>query len=53
MNVNFSQNQLLTMLEVLEICLTLLLIACPKELGGAVCLSSAKLLGIFFSQPKL
>jgi hypothetical protein len=32
MNVNFSQNQVLAMLKVLEICLTLLLIALPESL---------------------
>jgi len=46
-NVDFSQNQVLSMSNVLEMCLTLLLTACPKALCGAVLLSSAKLLDIF------
>jgi hypothetical protein len=36
------------MSKALEICLTLLLMACPLKLGCAVCLSSAKLLRIIF-----
>jgi len=42
-NVDFSQNQVLSMSNVLEMCLTLLLTACPKALCGAVLLSSAKI----------
>ncbi len=41
-------NHTLTMLKVLEIYLTFQLFACPKSHGGAMCLSSAKLLGIYF-----
>jgi hypothetical protein len=39
------QKQLFAMSKVLEICLMLLLIACLK-IGGVMCVSSAKLLGI-------
>jgi len=48
----FSQNELLKVSKNLKICLTSLLTT-NKKLGGAMCLSSEKLLGLFFLSPLL